>query len=105
MNGDIIGCLLVTFSILSGWIAAAICNVKWASFLDETTDKWNELCEKCPLIEVPTPHGRLIDADALMLSILDAQVDQPELAEVYDEDYHVVLDWLRAAPTVIEAEE
>lgn len=22
--------------------------------------------ENCPLIEVPTPHGRLIDADALM---------------------------------------
>lgn len=56
-------------------------------------------------IPVPTPHGRSIDADALMLAILDAQVDQPELAEVYDEDYHVVLDWLRAAPTVIEAEE
>ncbi len=45
MNGDIIDCLLITFSILSGWIAAVICNVKWASFLDETTDKWNELCD------------------------------------------------------------
>ncbi len=56
------------------------------------------------IVPIP-PHGRLIDADALMLAILDAQVDQPELAEVYDEDYHVVLDWLRAAPTVIEAEE
>lgn len=46
MNGDIIGCLLVTFSMLSGWIAAAICNVKWASFLDESTDKWAELCDR-----------------------------------------------------------
>ena len=44
MNGDIIDCLIVTFVMLSGWIAAAICNVKWASFLDETTDKWAELC-------------------------------------------------------------
>ena len=44
--------------------------------------------EHCPLIEVPTPHGRLIDADA----------------------YIELTGWLMAfvlrdAPTVIEAEE
>lgn len=39
--------------------------------------------EDCPPIEVPTPHGRLIDADDLMLAILDAKNNQPELADIY----------------------
>jgi hypothetical protein len=29
--------------------------------------------EKCPLVEVPTPHGRLIDADAHIQSLKENQ--------------------------------
>lgn len=43
----------------------------------------------CPLVEVPTPHGRLIDADELMLQSVSGT-----------EIYHI-----SAAPTIIEAEE
>ena len=25
----------------------------------------------CPLVEIPTPHGRLVDADKLMMSLAD----------------------------------
>lgn len=37
-------------------------------------DCWFELCtgkypDNCPLVEVPTPHGRLIDADKLLEAI------------------------------------
>lgn len=71
-------------------------------------NQFDKLCEEKGLkfiyIFIPTPHGRLIDADDLMLAILDAKNNQPELADIYDEDYYAMLDWVRIAPTVIEAE-
>lgn len=45
---------------------------------------------KCPLVEVPTPHGRLIDADALCAGKLSND--------------NVVI-YAKTAPTIIEAEE
>lgn len=46
-------------------------------------------CKKdCPLVEVKAPHGRLIDADAV-----DTSYSDPEVVET-----------LREAPTIIEAE-
>ena len=58
--------------------------------------------ENCPLVDVPEPHGRLIDADALAN---DLDYD----AEHYEEDHEMksnCASWLRsnATPTVIEAE-
>ena len=44
----------------------------------------------CPLIEIPTPHGRLIDADALLRTEIN-------LAN-YPSNY------IHIAPTIIEAE-
>ena len=50
----------------------------------------------CPLVEVPTPHGRLADADALLERLQMTAIDP-------------VPSWIRAeiiiAPTIIEAEE
>lgn len=54
----------------------------------------------CPLIEIP-PHGRLIDADALMDALTRAKEDDPIQ---YEEDYLAVSDWLCVVPTIIEAE-
>ena len=49
--------------------------------------------EHCPLVEVPTPHGRLIDADALN-------------NEYYKSPSFLNLCYaINAAPTIIEAEE
>jgi len=59
--------------------------------------------EDCPLIEVPT-HGRLIDADALRESIKEARKKDPDIEDVYTDDYFIVADWLRSAPTIIERE-
>ena len=56
--------------------------------------------DDCPLIEIP-PHGRLIDADALMDVLWRAKEDDPLQ---YKEDYFTVSDWLWVTPTVIEAE-
>ena len=54
--------------------------------------------DKYPLIEVQTPHGRLIDADALMECRLEPN-HYEELKDGYIPDYD-----LDAAPTIIEAE-
>ena len=47
----------------------------------------------CPLIEIPTPHGRLIDADEIEMPCLETTADQKwmEIA-------------IKSTPTVIEAE-
>ena len=50
------------------------------------------------LVEVPTPHGRLIDADALMECRLEPN-HYEELKDGYIPDYD-----LDSAPTIIEAE-
>lgn len=56
----------------------------------------------CPLVEVPTPHGRLVDADAVLSqyngNILTAQNDYAEGLRDAAED-------IKTAPTIIEAEE
>ena len=57
----------------------------------------------CPLVEVP-PHGRLIDADALRENIKESRKRNPEFETVYTDDYFIVANWLRSAPTIIERE-
>lgn len=48
----------------------------------------NARVNNCPLVEVPTPHGPLVDADELILNSVSGI-----------EIYHI-----SAAPTIIEAE-
>lgn len=47
--------------------------------------------DECPIIEIPTPHGRLIDRDEIYISRWDIDTD---LAEQ-----------IQNAPTILEAEE
>ena len=47
-----------------------------------------------PLVEVPTPHGRLIDADELEWVV-------PNIEDEYEHCHRIIRD----APTIIEAEE
>lgn len=48
-----------------------------------------------PLVEIPTPHGRLIDADKLSISILKAMNNGDDS----------VIGLIDKTPTIIEAEE
>ena len=61
------------------------------------TIKMRNATGKCPLVEVPEPHGRLIDADALQCKVDDIGLG-----------YYAVLgvteDTIEMAPTVIGAE-
>lgn len=59
----------------------------------------------CPLVEVPAPHGDLIDRDALNIGEYEREDDDGGTLEISIGGllslYHKVID----APTVIEAED
>ena len=57
--------------------------------------------ESCPLSPVP-PHGRLIDADAL-LNLLNNCMFPSDM--VTTRAVRMAMNWIKDAPTVIEAEE
>ena len=71
--------------------------------------------DNCPLVEIP-PHGRLIDADALMHEFEKAQRTMEQHGREYScsfmsssqelsTEWYCVEDMLENAPTIIEAEE
>ena len=65
--------------------------------------------EKCPLVEVETPHGRLIDADALRKSVLSQceMVDAlgvPEMSQIAELMKNGLSQEIEKAETIIEAE-
>lgn len=55
-------------------------------------DSWDDMKASCPLVEIPTTHGRLIDADELVRIWKGA---------MFSGDIKPIVD---ARPTVIEAE-
>ena len=68
------------------------------AFIIENSEERSEFC---PLIEIPTPHGRLIDVDALNQKIIETvNSGKP------DENFTArdVIQLIEYAPTTIEAE-
>lgn len=63
-----------------------------ATSIDELDQKLTD----CPLVEIPTPHGRLIDADALRKTIESIYGGALWTFDCFE--------CIRKAPTVIEAE-
>lgn len=59
-----------------------------------------EIADFCPLIEIPTPHGRLIDED----SVLDQVENAYQIYKFNSAYYHQIKDYLVNAPTILEAE-
>lgn len=55
--------------------------------------------KNCPLIEIPTPHGRLGDLDKLMTEFMDSDLDH-----LQRDDWREVIQIVSDADTVIEAE-
>lgn len=78
-------------------------NVCVFCFMDESKCKlhgsvnniWREKHPDCPLVEIPTPHGRLIDADEL---------SKQKYENIWTNRLVINADDLEDAPTVIEAE-
>ena len=82
------------------------CRLIWGSERIRTVE---EQYQHCPLIEVPTPHGRLIDADEFKGYIRSGYEEMKHLfnenlkaATLVTEGFCKDID---EAPTVIEAEE
>ena len=71
--------------------------------LTQKTYNWglSERPSDCPLVPVP-PHGRLIDADALIKELAIDDLDDKTGATLL---MAVFLEVLKAAPTIIPAEE
>lgn len=83
----------------------AECGVEWC-------ERWKGLIiagmsiaksrpTNCPFVEVPTPHGRLIDADAILEEA--KRISGPITGDGWDN--YGVYSLIERQPTVIEAEE
>lgn len=74
------------------------CRLIWRSERIRTVE---EQYRRCPLIEIPTPHGRLIDADKLKAQYVHGKGnDEIESAWISN-----IRRAITKAPTVIEAED
>lgn len=62
----------------------------------------DEKPKNCPLVEIPEPHGRLIDADKLKAMMEERRKRLKDDDSIWEES--VVDVFLDDAPTVIEAE-
>lgn len=69
------------------------CEILKIDFFDHTKRQ-----DFCPLVEVPTPHGRLIDADVMKieLSKLDVLLDAETIQRA--------IESVDSIPTIIESE-
>lgn len=72
---------------------------KLCTFLNEATSIKKKLSD-CPLTEIPSPHGRLIDADRLIAVLKSTIPHEQRTSAVF-----CVLKHIENAPTIIEAEE
>ena len=65
--------------------------------------KWEK---SCPLVEIPTPHGRLIDKDELLKFFMDYAWDWSSVDGITTTTAlkQVIRD-VKNAPTILEAEE
>ena len=76
----------------------------WCCLNQKTISDVGVISPNCPLIEVPTPHGRLIDADELFCKIDGIKGwdygDESDMAISAAEALSAIDD----SPTIIEAE-
>lgn len=60
-------------------------------------DYLQKRADDCPIIEIPTPHGRLIDASELIKSYMKGT--KTDIDDFYD-----TIDIIDNAPTILEEE-
>jgi hypothetical protein len=63
-------------------------------------DYHNKRHHDCPIVEIPTPHGRLIDADRLLKVLSKNSI----ISKITYANGDSIEDIIRKAPTIIEAE-
>ena len=60
--------------------------------------------KKMDVVEVPTPHGRLVDCDEVFQRLKRFSIAYPDLQEKTDNDFCALVRWLVTAPIIIEAD-
>lgn len=77
---------------------------RYVGYVSEMVHKRHE---KCPLTDVFTPHGRLVDIDALMDDICTSLNEMTKIGIAVDVEWlwGKLNDAIDNAPTVIEAED
>lgn len=70
---------------------------------NELARTWEELKASCPLVEIPTPHGRLGDLDALQEQI-KLSVQDAHMSVLWKQGMAYAHGLIEASKTIIEAE-
>lgn len=111
MPRDCYECMAITYVELGGK-SEFYCLAKERDMLK--VDDYLQSGERppeCPLVEVPTPHGRLIDADELeelfreTITGLMTRTDMRGAYEHMARASAMTIEMINDAPTVIEAED
>ena len=73
-------------------------------FKDYSREYKEKRADFCPIVEVPEPHGRLIDADALNIGEYEREDDDTGTLEISLGGLFDLYHKIKGAPTVIKAE-
>lgn len=90
-------------------MACGVTGTRWwsDSMVMMNFDSDKERLPNCPLIEIPTPHGRLGDLDALVKTLEQNRLCY--VSDIDDESFELgtnrAIDVVRNADTIIEAED
>ena len=80
----------------------------WCELLQQHFDmdeSYNKVADFCPITKVPTPHGRLIDADFEEQHYTSMITNPtPDVTEQDKRNSLVIIEALQMAKTIIEAE-
>ena len=85
----------------------------WCEWLDDPLGDYTKCDEEwrhpdCPLVEVSTPHGRLIDGDELRAFMYHHAFELDSVDQRWDSGcwirYRLFENAMKVAPTIIEAE-
>ena len=80
---------------------AGLCSVR----LQNGKCPLDSIPEWCPMVEVATPHGKLIDAeDLIKIFDINLEIDGRENAERVTKAFNDLLDTIRNVSAVIEEE-
>lgn len=68
-------------------------------------DSWDDMKASCPLVEIPTPHGRLGDLDELKRKAQKVSTEawKMKLTAKVETTINQFIDWLDNAETIVEA--
>ena len=75
----------------------------WCCLNQKTISDVRVISPNCPLIEVPTPHGRLIDEEAIYNNV-KSRCNNCHIRACAICGVTCILNDIRTAPTIIEAE-